>query len=234
MLAAVLAMLALFWYFRDVPRATHASIPVSPPVFAFPDEEKLAGRRADGGELRALRRRVDAARKERNEGYEEISRLSAASPAASAATGIEAVTAPVPGVAPEQDTEAPAGPERRTFSGTWFHARPKAEASESAFYPPVFIETVIVEEGARLRGRYRARYQVADRAISPEVAFRFEATVGSDAVDFAWSGTGGAKGEGSLRLVGENSMEVKWTALELGTQMGLASGTALLIRRQEP
>lgn len=36
-----------------------------------------------------------------------------------------------------------------------------------------------------------------------------------------------------LKLLSRNSMRLEWIATELGSQLGLASGTAVLTRRQE-
>jgi len=119
------------------------------------------------------------------------------------------------------------------FAGTWFYAPPKVAPSAKTLYPPEYIEAVIVEEAGLLRGRYYARYRVTDRAISPEVIFQFEGWPGKDAAVLEWSGGGGARGEVRLKLISENSMEVNWSATELGSSPGLAAGTAVLIRRIE-
>jgi len=119
------------------------------------------------------------------------------------------------------------------FAGTWFYAPPKVGPSAKTLYPPEYIETVIVEEAGLLRGRYYARYRVTDRAISPEVIFQFEGRPGKDTAVLEWSGGGGARGEVRLKPISENSMEVNWSATELGSSPGLAAGTAVLIRRIE-
>lgn len=92
---------------------------------------------------------------------------------------------------------------------------------------------IITEEAGVLGGRYRARYRVADRAISPVVVFQFEGRASQDSTQLQWSGSD-AKGEGQLKLLSRDSMEVTWWATDLGKGMGLASGTAVLIRRHEP
>jgi hypothetical protein len=128
---------------------------------------------------------------------------------------------------------APAPPAQPAYAGTWFYARSKTPEL-SAFYLPEYIEAVIVEEAGELRGRYRARYKVADRAISPDVRFQFSGPADSEAPRLAWTGGGGAKGEVRLKLLSENSLEVDWTASRLGASLGLSSGTAVLTRRQDP
>lgn len=122
---------------------------------------------------------------------------------------------------------------RGQFAGTWFYARPKLTIPTKTLYPPEYIETVILEDDGGIRGRYRARYQVADKAISPDVAFYFEGKPKAGTGKFKWVASGGAKGEVQLRLVSENALEVAWSATELGRSLGLSAGTAVLIRRSE-
>ena len=79
----------------------------------------------------------------------------------------------------------------------------------------------INEENGVIYGRYRARFEVVDRPISPDVNFTFTGPSSSGSQSgFPWTGSGGAKGELTLRLVSENSMRIDWTATELGTQLG--------------
>jgi hypothetical protein len=120
------------------------------------------------------------------------------------------------------------------LAGNWFYSRPRSAEPAADLYPPEFIETMIAEDGGVLHGRYRARYRVTDRAISPEVSFQFTGKAGPDLVKLAFSGAGGAKGEVRLKLLSQNRLEVVWTANELGASLGLGFGTAVLIRRQEP
>jgi len=134
-----------------------------------------------------------------------------------------------PAPAPRTE-EAP----RQRFAGTWLYSRPKLALQKPSLYPPEYIETVIVEEEGALRGRYRARYQVADKAISPDVVFSFEGKAKGGLASLPWTGGGGSRGELQLRLVSENSLEVVWSASELGRYQGLTSGTAVLFRKPEP
>jgi len=125
-------------------------------------------------------------------------------------------------------------PEPRSLAGSWFWVKPRAAPAEAGLYPPEYIEVVIAGTAGELHGRYRARYTVPDRAISPEVSFRFEGAGGEEAAQLKWTGEGGARGEVQLRLVAGDSLEVKWFATEFGRNPGLSSGTAVLVRRQEP
>ena len=143
------------------------------------------------------------------------------------AAGIEPSQFEIPAAA------TPAPPAKPTYAGTWFYAQPKARLA-SALYLPEFIEAVIVEEAGMLHGRYRARYRISDRAISPDVRFQFSGPAEREAPRLEWTGGGGAKGEVRLKLLSENSLQVDWTASSLGTSLGLGSGTAVLTRRQVP
>jgi len=128
---------------------------------------------------------------------------------------------------------AAAEPESPGLSGTWYFAKTRSDAPTD-LYPPEYIEVVIHEVNGVLMGRYRARFIVSDRAISPEVVFQFQGRPGSDSSRIPWTGPGGAKGEVKLKLLTANSMEVAWVAHDLGTSLGLAYGTAVLIRAAGP
>ena len=190
-------------------------------------------------ELFEARRQASVFRAERDEARAEAARLAAREPEYPPAPLLTAVTPapvamPVSVPAPAAETARVSAGPVRSFAGAWFYTRPKVAAEEGPLYPPVYIEAVIVEESGRLLGKYRARYHIADRAISPEVVFRFEGNAGPELAKLPWTGAGGAKGEVRLQLVGDDTMDVKWTAFELGTQLGLASGTAVLVRRRDP
>ncbi len=121
----------------------------------------------------------------------------------------------------------------RRFQGTWSYLVPsRTEAPRpAALYAPEFIETAIVEAGATIEGRYRARYVIPDRAISPNVAFHFSGVVTGDEARLVWTGSGGAKGEGRLRLLSGSSIEISWAATQMGSDLGLAAGRAVLVRQ---
>jgi len=116
------------------------------------------------------------------------------------------------------------------LAGDWLFA-PATLNKTSGLYPPEYIELRMSEMAAGLRGRYRARYQIADRTIFPEVAFEFEAPDEAEGGCFPWSGMGGSKGRVTLRPVSSDSLQVSWVAEQLGTELGLISGTATLVRK---
>ena len=118
---------------------------------------------------------------------------------------------------------------RPTLSGEWLFV--PSHAKSSGLYPPEYIELRVSEESGILRGRYRARYHIADRAISPTVMFQFEGRAGTDGASLPWKGIGGSRGEVTLRLLGGSTLQVEWVATQMGNELGLISGTATLVRR---
>jgi curved DNA-binding protein CbpA len=126
-------------------------------------------------------------------------------------------------------------PANRQLAGFWFYAKPPDGQmnKNQALYPPEYIEATVTEEGGVIHGRYRSRFLIVDRAISPEVNFTFSGARNGLQCNCQWTGAGGAKGELILKLTSENSMRVDWSASDLGTQQGLISGTAVLTRRIE-
>lgn len=117
------------------------------------------------------------------------------------------------------------------LAGSWAYHHPQKDKITGALFPPEFIETVISEENGLIRGQYHARFKVGKAKISPDVDFRFEGRISGTSGRFAWFGTGGAKGEVRVRLVSDTALEVVWAASSLGSSMGLASGTAVLDRK---
>lgn len=122
---------------------------------------------------------------------------------------------------------APAIP---SMAGSWLFV-PTPEAKSAGLYPPEYIELRLVEDAGVLRGRYRARYRVADKAISPAVAFEFEGRGSNQEAKLPWTGAGGSKGEVTMRLLESGALEVTWEAHQMGAELGLISGTAILVRR---
>jgi hypothetical protein len=139
---------------------------------------------------------------------------------------LRAIAAPV-----ANPVEAPGpAPASLSIAGNWlFVSTP--DTKSAGLYPPEYIELRVMEEAGVLRGRYRARYRVADKAISPMVAFEFEGRGSNDEAKLPWTGAGGAKGEVTMRLLENGALEVTWEANRMGAELGLISGTATLLRR---
>jgi len=130
---------------------------------------------------------------------------------------------------------APPAAQPAKWVGVWAYNQARAENKTKALIPPEFIETVIQEDSGRakvwIRGQYHARFKVADARISPAVDFHFEGLVSGTFGRLPWTGPDGARGEVQLRLISDTALEIVWTASDLGKSMGLASGTAILSRK---
>jgi hypothetical protein len=119
----------------------------------------------------------------------------------------------------------------RPIVGVWYYSKPRQgqHNTNRSLYLPEYIEATISDENGVIHGKYRARFQIAGRAISPDVDFSFSGPSGT--ATYPWTGAAGAKGELTLKLLSENSLRVDWNATDLGAGQGLASGTATLTRR---
>jgi len=113
------------------------------------------------------------------------------------------------------------------FAGIWFYAR--RAGTDNKLYAPEFIETQISERDGQVRGRYRSRYRVTDRAISPSVNFEFSGPAAGTSAQLPFIRDDGARGEVRLRLLSDREMELAWTA---SNSNSLNSGTAVLTRGQ--
>ncbi|MGD1071686.1 MAG: J domain-containing protein [Bryobacteraceae bacterium] len=159
-------------------------------------------------------------------------------PLSTAVTELPAPLKPSPAVAPPRpvrDAPAaarPAAAPARSFAGFWFYTRAAQGAhNNTALYPPEFIEATINEQGGVVTGKYRARYEIVDRAIPPDVNFEFSGTSTGPVMVCQWTGPGGAKGQITLKMTTDNVMQVDWNTSSLGTVQGLVAGTAKLTRR---
>lgn len=144
------------------------------------------------------------------------------------------VTPPLAATKSTAVEEAPISSTTEWYTGAWFRARPKMGLASSGLYSPEYIELIIEESQGLILGRYRARYRVPDKAISPEVVFQFGGMASEKSAHLHWTSASGAKGDIRLRLLSRNSMEVNWWTIEFGTGTSLVSGTAVLTRRKQP
>lgn len=248
-LAAAICVLALYWTFANHPaRKPQAAtvvpagaVPLEPPRTAAENQQSKAPRRRrpPGAGARAgsqgplvsemqeadeLRRALKQAEAERDAVRAQMARLRES---LREIRGAGEVAPPPPG-ASRASTPSPEGPR---LTGTWFYIPQTVDFASKEVYPPEYIDLIISEENGIVRGRYWARYRVPDRAISPEVFFRFQGEANESGL-YSWTGRGGAQGEIRLRLISDEKLEVVWLASELGQQMGLGSGTAVLIRQK--
>lgn len=197
-------------------------------------------------EVAESRRELQRLRSERDAALRELELLRAATSRPAAL--ISAPEAPplqghLPAPPPEQPPPVvtpasisppsiPPAPSDQGMDGAWVYVPPRLNAGRPAGYTAEFVEVVIESRNGALRGRYRGRYRIPDRPISPDVSFQFQGPAGGDEAVVSWEGPGGAKGQMTLRLVSPDRLQIDWFATELGTQLGLASGSSLLTRRR--
>jgi hypothetical protein len=248
LLAAGMALGSLLWLapgrpFHGAPASDLSRRVAGQPVPAMqgPTSPKPSDSARASADLAEGRRRVERVRAERDAAVTELARTAA--PAVEPASAppvrvVEPLSLPPPvavaGV-PAPAVVSPVPSENvPNFAGTWVYVRPRISPSKLPMYPAEYVEAVIVEQSGILQGRYRALYKVPDRPISAEVAFRFEGRHNTRTAELPWTGAGGAKGDLKLKLASRDKVELSWIATQLGSQMGLASGTAVLTRREEP
>jgi curved DNA-binding protein CbpA len=256
--AVVLTVVFLVWLASESasgPQVQAFDRPVPPPApLLAPPSASSPGQARDVAEQLRFDLRIALA--ERDAAIRELTRLrgaaaksdSPAAPAHRAEVAAEPAAASAVGGAPaasrvnvaanvtsplaQPDKAADPNPARQ-FSGFWFYS-PPAQGQHNrnrGLYPPEYIEATFTEQNGVLHGKYRSRYLIVDRAISPDVNFEFTGTPVGSTMACPWTGAGGAKGDLTVRITGENSARIDWTANVLGSVQGLASGTAFLTRK---
>jgi hypothetical protein len=135
-------------------------------------------------------------------------------------------------IAPLEAGTLPPPPTRSAFAGEWLFL-PQGSNLRKGLYPPEYIELRVTERAGLVSGRYKARYRVTDRAISPNVTFEFEGRAGESDARLPWTGPSGAHGEVTLHLLTTGALEVTWVVSQLGGELGLISGTATLVRKMD-
>lgn len=227
----------------STPPASPAYAPAKTGAHSVPQSEQIARLKSD---LRAAIVERDAAVHELEKLRGTTDDRAAAAPGVGGTWPLES-TAPA---SPLTTTELPSGtkipslansvtprverPASRKLAGFWFYAKPPngQKNKNASLYLPEYIEATIVDEGGTIHGRYRSRFVIADRAISPEVNFTFTGIASGPQCYCQWTGAGGAKGDLTLKLTGDNALRVDWIANEMGS-LGLGSGTATLTRQIE-
>jgi len=210
----------------------------------------LSNESSDAAAIARLKSELTAAVTQRDAALQEVEKLRGASEnrTQTASNSSEPRPAEPAGAAPLTITELPSAPKtaaavianvarsetplNRKLAGFWFYARPPEgqQNKDRSLYLPEYIEATITEENGTIHGRYRSRFLIADRAIPPDVNFTFSGTPNGTQCNCTWTGAGGAKGDLTLKLTGENSLKVDWIASQLGS-LGLGSGTAILTRK---
>ena len=116
------------------------------------------------------------------------------------------------------------------LEGEWVYAPTQPESHKPGFYPPEFIDLKLVWHEGGLHGQYRARYDVTDRPIPPEVSFVvFPAP--KDARKLLWQSNNGSRGTLKISGMGASSIRIEWRTTVFAAGPALTSGTATLVRR---
>jgi hypothetical protein len=121
---------------------------------------------------------------------------------------------------------APAAP--AALEGVWLYV-PAASDRTDRLYPPEYIELRIQRASDGITGRYRARYTITNRPLSPAVQFQFSGPESKGT--YPWLGPNDSTGSVDLRLEGRNTLRVEWKATRHPDDM-LVSGVAVLTRRE--
>jgi hypothetical protein len=95
-------------------------------------------------------------------------------------------------------------------------------------FPAEYVELTILVAESHLRGSYRSRYKLSNRALSPYANFTFSGPAGG--TSFVWQGDAGATGQITLRLQSHDTMQVNWFATKMGSELSLGSGSATVYR----
>src|ERR1035438_2874520 len=120
-------------------------------------------------------------------------------------------------------------PKAPSFAGRWLYTPQPGDGSERGLYSAKYVELLVVEHAGELAGDYRARYEVPDPAVSPEVAFKLRGAAGSaTSGNFDWLSGDNAKGQAEMTLRAPNVLYVSWWTTEFGRRATLGSGTAVL------
>jgi curved DNA-binding protein CbpA len=116
-----------------------------------------------------------------------------------------------------------------SLAGIWLHAKNSGGKPASWRYTAEYVELRLSEHSGEVIGSYRSRYRIPDRALMPEVAFRFRGP--KEASEFPWRLDSGIQGTIRLQLYGADQLEASWQVREGAPEYGLTAGSATLIRR---
>jgi len=125
----------------------------------------------------------------------------------------------------------PAVPTRHNpLEGEWVYAPAQPEKNKPGFYPPEFIDLHLFWNEGGLHGTYRARYQVGDKPIPPDVAF---ALAPNGTNKFLWQANNGSRGTLKISAIDPSSIRIEWKTTVYSRGLALTAGTATLMRRTQ-
>ena len=147
------------------------------------------------------------------------------------------LTAPAPALpAPSQSFASPASPvaskttpeTSTTLAGKWVFTPDPMDLQDPNSFPAEYVELSILVSDGRLRGSYRSRYKLSNRALSPYANFTFDGP--ASGTSFVWRGDADAKGQITLQLQSRDTLQVSWFATKMGSELSLGSGRATVYR----
>jgi curved DNA-binding protein CbpA len=215
---------------QPTPAKLTAEQPVSVPTIQSPE---TTGSRIRVGRLGSppLRRPstgalASTARLEKPEPEEKLAdaarlpQLTASAPALPAPpASLAAPTAPV---------DSKTTPETSTLAGKWVFTPDPMDLQDPNSFPAEYVELSILVSDGRLRGSYRSRYKLSNRALSPYANFTFDGP--ASGTSFVWRGDADAKGQITLQLQSRDTLQVSWFATKMGAELSLGSGRATVYR----
>lgn len=116
------------------------------------------------------------------------------------------------------------------LAGDWVYAPAEPEKLSKGYFPPEFIELRLVSDQGLLHGEYKARYQVKDTSLRPDVNFQVFANA-ANSKRFSWESKDGRKGVLKIIQVDAKNIEVEWRATTKSHGPALNVGSATLTRR---
>jgi len=141
--------------------------------------------------------------------------------------------APAPRPSVPVASSAPATVPRDPLEGEWVYAPKEPEKRKPGLYPPEFIDLKLFWNEGALHGQYRARYEVTDKPISPDVSFVL-AAADKNSHRFMWQSSNGSRGTLKISSIDPTSIKIEWRTTVFTTGPALTAGTATLVRRSPP
>ena len=176
-------------------------------------------------EVQRLRGEVRDLENQRNRALQELARVRG-----NDGPDLTAITPPL-----AQPAVTKSDPARSSFGGAWYWTRAMEVAGGPVgSYHPELIEATLLEQDGVIKGSYRARYRTPDSSINPDVNFEFAATVAGPILICPWTGPGGARGQVMVRQTSKDSLQIDWTANQLGVRQKISTGSAVLARKILP
>ena len=137
------------------------------------------------------------------------------------------------------DTPAPLPPDEirpahrgAGLVGLWRYGRSGQGQALSGSFEVQEVEVGITRQFGEIYGYYEGRYVVLQGRASAEVSFQFSGTTQNESARTTWSSTDGSRGEITLRMLSDDSLEVVWVASHLGRPGRVASGRITLARAE--